>query len=55
MTDDNCEMVDMNAATVVLKQGNGDTPENQELYDVQSNMRERFALQNQNDDDENYE
>lgn len=52
ITGESVEMVDLNAATVVLKKGNSDAQsqsDNDALYDVQSNMRDRFALNNEND------
>lgn len=59
ITGEDCEMVDLNAASVVLKEGNGDTPndsaDNSQLYDVQTNIRDRFALNNQNDSEDGYE
>lgn len=44
--DDYSERVDINAAVVVVKKGNGADDQSELLDTVQDNIRERFALTN---------
>lgn len=49
---DDCEMCDLNAASVVEKPGNGDTPANEILAEVQDSLRDRFDLDAVDDSDD---